>query len=172
MREVCHCARYTPEPMNASFAPILIVEDDEVFMNLLATELRGAGWDTLTATSAPEACRVLQQEHVSLVLLDWNLSKPGVPERETGSVVLKTCRAVDPLIPVIVMSGERAFDVRTDAVLNDADSYLEKPFSMSLLVGHVSRWLKRRDGEQTPRKSGRSDEPPPGGLSISSLLDG
>lgn len=161
--------------MNTSFAPILIVEDDAVFLNALATELRGAGWDTLAAASATEACRVLQHERVSLVLLDWNLSNAGgsAAEKETGSVVLRACRAVDPLIPVIVMSGERAFDVRTDAVLNDADSYLEKPFSMSLLVGHVARWLKRRDEEkQPPRPVPQDGEPPAGGLSISSLLDG
>lgn len=161
--------------MNTSFTPILIVEDDAVFLNVLATELRSAGWDTIAAASATEACRLLESERVALVLLDWNLSNAGTSagEKETGSVVLRACRAVDPLIPVIVMSGERAFDVRTDAMLNDADSYLEKPFSMSLLVGHVARWLKRRDEEgQASRHSQQEGDPPAGGLSISSLLDG
>ena len=160
--------------MNPNFFPILIVEDDETFLNAIATELRGAGWNVLMATSVADACSCLQRERVSLVLLDWNLSNAGNlgVQGETGSLVLKTCRQVDPSIPVIVMSGERAFDVRTDAVLNGADSYLEKPFSMSLLVGHVSHCLKRREDQQAPSSSGKRDiDPPSGDLTISSLLD-
>ena len=149
--------------MNTSLLPILIVEDDEVFLNVLVTQLSGVGWEVRTATSVEQACQLLHQERMSLVLLDWNLSNAsgGGGAATTGSVVIKTSREVDPLIPVIVMSGERAFDVRTDAVLHEADSYLEKPFSMSLLVGHVSRWLKRCDVPTAPTSN----------LSISSLLD-
>lgn len=166
--------------MNTTLSPILVVEDDEIFLNALSTELRGAGWDVLGASSVEEACRILRLERVSLVLLDWNLNNAGgvstgsfPSDGATGNVVLKVCRDVNPLIPVIVMSGERAFDVRTDAVLNEADSYLEKPFSMSLLVGHVSRWLKRCDATQKsgPTPTDQDNHSPSEGPTISSLLD-
>ncbi len=161
--------------MNSSLHPILVVEDDEDFLSAISIELRGAGWDVIGAATVEEACRVLGRERVSLVLLDWNLNNAGggLSEGATGSVVIKTCRRVDAQIPVIVMSGERAFDVRTDAVLNEADSFLEKPFSMSLLVSHVSRWLKRREADQPAEPGAKpgSEELPPGRLTISSLLD-
>jgi DNA-binding response OmpR family regulator len=162
--------------MNSAAPTILIVEDDLTFLNALASELRAAGWEVALASSVTEACNLLEDVPISLVLLDWNLSQ-GISQGgpATGAVVLRESRRLNPLVPVVVMSGERAFDVRTDAVLNEADSYLEKPFSMSLVVGHVSRWLKRCEDVQkaTPSTTPLSPDAARGGtgLDLSSLLD-
>jgi DNA-binding response OmpR family regulator len=131
---------------------VLIVEDDATLLDVLSIQLREAGLNVVTAASSGEACGLLERDKFSLVLLDWNLSakKTGSEEDLTGKTVLKFCRAIAPLMPVIVMSGETAFDVRTDAVSNEADSFLAKPFSMNLLVAHVSRWLKRQESTNQP----------------------
>jgi DNA-binding NtrC family response regulator len=59
---------------------------------------------------------------------------------------------LDPWLPVIVWSGYDTMDVRTDAVLAEADSFLAKPFSLALLANHLRHWLNRARASQTPWK--------------------
>lgn len=57
--------------------------------------------------------------------------------------MLKACRARDSLLPVVVMSGHQGAGVRRDASLASADSFLAKPFSLTLLGNHLRHWLER-----------------------------
>lgn len=125
---------------------ILIVEDDQVYLDLL-TGVLNVDFAVIPARSSAEACNLLADGRFSLVLLDWNLSKHrgSVEEDPTGSGVLKRCREIDPHLPVVVMSGLLSVDVRHDAILNEADSFLQKPFSLTLLARHVSRWIERTE---------------------------
>lgn len=131
---------------------ILIVEDDPELLDIISTSLQHAGFEVVAVNSTKAACAVLKKQSIALVLLDWNLTDPITGMRGTGSSVLKLCRAIHEFTPVIVMSGEKGLDVRTDAVLEAADSFLAKPFSMGLLVTHVRRWLHRQRYEQTQFK--------------------
>jgi ActR/RegA family two-component response regulator len=49
-----------------------------------------------------------------------------------------------PEVPVIVMSG-RPYDVRTDAIVGQADAFLAKPFSATVLRNQVLRLLQRAE---------------------------
>jgi ActR/RegA family two-component response regulator len=48
-------------------------------------------------------------------------------------------------MPVIVMSG-RPYDVRTDAIVGQADAFLAKPFSATVLKSQVGQLLERAEG--------------------------
>ncbi len=52
-------------------------------------------------------------------------------------------------MPVIVISG-RPYDVRTDAIVGQADAFLAKPFSTTVLKSQVSQLLKRARGVGQP----------------------
>jgi DNA-binding response OmpR family regulator len=131
---------------------ILVIEDDSELLQLISTSLRDAGLEVIPANSSAEARNILKKETIALVLLDWNLMNLETGAHETGSSVLKLCRTIHEFTPVIVMSGEKGLDVRTDAVLEEADSFLAKPFSMGLLAAHVRRWLLRQRYEQSQFK--------------------
>jgi DNA-binding NtrC family response regulator len=60
-----------------------------------------------------------------------------------GSDVLAFCRRLYPLLPVVVMSGSPKVDVRTDALSQGADSFIQKPFSNSLMAQHIRFLLQR-----------------------------
>jgi DNA-binding NtrC family response regulator len=122
---------------------ILVVDDNRAYLTMLIESLTSSkpSCDTMEyvpATSVEEACLALNQRDFDLVVLDWHL------DRKPASQVINLCRKLNPLIPIIVISGHKEVDVRTDAVLATADSFLEKPFSSTLLLSHIDWWLQRR----------------------------
>ena len=118
---------------------ILIVDDNEDVRQMIIKCLEREGIASLTAASVEEATAVIRSNKIALTLLDWGLHGPL---DNSGSQVLRVCREFCPLMPVIVMSG-LGLDVRTDAVIEQADGFLEKPFSNSVIRSHVNWWLKR-----------------------------
>ena len=131
---------------------VLLVEDDDKFRTQLAQYLRDEGFQIVEANSSSDACALIRKRKVSLVLLDWDLhnanSSPDDPS--TGLEILRTCRAVDPLLPVLVMSGAPGLDARTDSLMAGADCFLQKIFSMSLLTVQLRRWMDRLKAEKNP----------------------
>src|SRR5206468_8149620 len=119
---------------------VLIVDDEGDVRNMISECLERECISCVTAASVEEAIAVIKANNVVLTLLDWGL-KEGMQDA-SGSQVLRVCRELYPLMPVIVMSG-RPFYVRTDAVIEQADGFLEKPFANSVIRSHVAWWLKR-----------------------------
>ncbi len=78
---------------------------------------------------------MLKSNPVSLVLLDWELPD-GL-----GSKFLKGAKQEHPLLPVVVMSG-KPYDVRTDAMVEQADAFLTKPWNATVLTNQVNRLLE------------------------------
>ena len=132
-----------PERSTQRKHTILVVDDDSAYLSILIEflaygKLSGGTTEYLTAASVEEACFLLKRRKFDLIVLDWHLG------RKPASQVIRLCRELNPLMPVIVISGTKEVDVRTDAVLATADSFLEKPFSHTLLLSHIEWWLKRR----------------------------
>src|ERR1017187_7492840 len=120
-------------------ARVLIVDDDPNIQSLISDCLASENIPCVTASSAEEAITILQKENISLILLDWCL-RGGMDT--SGAEVLRASKRLHPLLPVIVQSG-MAFDVRTDAVVQHADGFLQKPFNCTLINSYVAQWLKR-----------------------------
>jgi DNA-binding NtrC family response regulator len=131
---------------------VLLVEDDDKFRTQLAEYLRAENFQIIEANSSSEACVLIRQRKVSLVLLDWDLHRVSScgQDSSTGLEVLQTCHKVDPLLPVIVMSGVSHLDPRGDSMMAGADCFLEKPFALPLLGEHLRRWMGRLRAEKNP----------------------
>src|ERR1035441_9120145 len=129
---------------------ILIVDDDDDYLDLLRSHLVWAGIPCAVARNVEEACALLISEGFDLLLLDWKLEKTtltNLGQGRTGAEVLRLSRELYPLMPVIVMTSipTSVLDVRTDALLAEADSFLEKGFSRALMAAHIQRWFKRSE---------------------------
>ncbi len=132
---------------------VLLVEDDDNFRAHLAQYLRGEGFQIVEANSSSDACALIRERKVSLVLLDWDLHKVNSsPEQpSTGLKVLQTCHEVDALLPVVVMSGAyRNLNVCADSLMAGADCFLQKPISMPAMTEHLRRWMGRVKAEKNP----------------------
>ena len=128
---------------------ILVVDDDADTRRLFIEGLAGHGWSCIPAQSVAEALAVLKTSRIALTVLDWDLIDG------TGTAVLREAKLYHPLMPVVVVSGQ-PHDVRTDALLAQADAYLDKPVCLTVLQSQVRQLLKlsesarRRLNPETP----------------------
>jgi DNA-binding NtrC family response regulator len=115
---------------------ILVVEDKDSEMEFVTSSLASEGLSYITASSVATAITALEENNkISLLLLDWGLDR-------CGAEVLRRARVLYPKMPVIVMSGQ-PYDVRTDAIIGQADSFLSKPFCATVLNRQIMQLLER-----------------------------
>ena len=116
---------------------ILVVEDDAGMQEIVISALADEGLECITAASVAEAIAALQNQRITLTVLDWALDR-------CGAAVLRVMKQQRPEVLVLVMSGQPQ-DVRTDAMVEQADAFLEKPFSATVLKHQVLRMLRRAE---------------------------
>src|SRR5258708_27145454 len=114
---------------------VLVVEDDQDFRRYLTDCIEAEGIFCITATSVSEALEALARNRVSVLLVDWFLDR-------VATEVVRTARSMSALMPIIVMSG-KPYNVKMDALLVDADEFLETSIGGSALANRVKRWIGR-----------------------------
>ncbi len=124
---------------------VLIVEDEEPILELLAINLEHAGYAPLRARSVAEAQRFISGALPDLVLLDWML--PDAP----GVALARRLRS-DPrtkAIPIIMLTARAEERDKVAGLEAGADDYITKPFSLRELVARIKALLRRRAPELT-----------------------
>ncbi len=126
-------------------AQILIVEDEPAIRELLALNLRHAGFEPLQAVDAASARRQIDAALPDLVLLDWML-----PD-QSGVDLARTLRADTRTreMPIIMLTARSAESDKLGGFDAGADDYVTKPFSPRELVARVRALLRRRSPEAT-----------------------
>ncbi|MGH2464592.1 MAG: response regulator [Candidatus Limnocylindrales bacterium] len=115
--------------------PILLVDDEEGFVDLVARHLEAHGYAVATAGSVDAARRLLTGgTQPALLLLDINL--PG----DSGWSLLRDgCLAAAGSPPVVIMSGTQ---IRPERLREfRVAGYLPKPVSMTLLTSCIDRLI-------------------------------
>ena len=113
---------------------ILIVDDEESICQSLGGVLADDGYEIVTAGSGEEALRIVEEEMLSLVLLDIWL--PGIDGIET----LKIIKSEHPQLRVVMMSGHGTIETAVKATKLGAFDFIEKPLSLDkvlLIVKHA-----------------------------------
>ncbi len=124
---------------------ILIVEDEPAIRELLAVNLRHAGYAALQAPDAATARRMIDAALPDLVLLDWML-----PD-QSGVELARRLRA-DPRtreLPIILLTARAEEDDKLGGFEAGADDYVTKPFSPRELLARIRALLRRRAPEST-----------------------
>src|SRR5215831_10773318 len=114
---------------------VLVVEDDQDFRRYIVDCIEAEGISCISATSVSEALEALDRNSISVVLVDWFLDR-------VAAEVVRTARSISAQMPIIVMSG-KAYNVKMDALLADADEFLETSIGGSALANRVKRWMGR-----------------------------
>ncbi|MBP7927946.1 response regulator [Patescibacteria group bacterium] len=117
---------------------ILIVEDDEAFYNICATELKLKGYDVVHVSDGNLAVTRVKEEKPNLVLLDIIL--PGV----NGLDILRELKEQDETkeVKVIMLTNFGTDDNISKAVELGADDYLMKyNIVSSELAGKLAQYL-------------------------------
>ncbi len=106
---------------------VLIIDDDRHLTELLKCYLH-ADFRIETAYSGEEGIKLWQDHRHDLILLDFLL--PGIH----GDKVLKHIMAIDPMQPIIVLTGSDRQDQDLAMILAGACDYLQKPISFDGLL--------------------------------------
>ena len=128
----------TTEQLPASGRPgtILLVDDEPEALRALERMLRGVGYQVEAFTSARQAIKRVSAGGVHVIVSDISM-----PEM-TGVELLRTIRAYDADLPVVLVTGLPAIDSATDAVEYGAFKYIVKPFEAEVLRRAVERARK------------------------------
>ena len=110
---------------------ILIVDDEPNITLSFSSLLTDEGYGSVTAGSAEEALRKIDQSDISLMLLDLNL--PG----QSGIDLLAELRDNSAAPLVLVISGQSDIPTAIEAVRLGAIDYLEKPVAPEKLISSV-----------------------------------
>lgn len=106
----------------ASFASVLVIDDEPVVLDLFQRVLTEKGLSTRLARNAEEALALLEREEFGCVLADKNL--PGL----NGIEVLRRVRQTQPYCACIIMTAYASTQSAVEALRIGAIDYIEKPF--------------------------------------------
>ena len=124
---------------------ILIVDDDEAFLDMIGKVVQSSGYSSVFAASGAEALKLLSKDSFSMILLETDLQ--GVD----GFQVLWQARWQKPDIPIIVISRRTGDSDTVYGLDSGADDYIPKPFNPIVLRARI-RALLRRSAAQTAEK--------------------
>jgi len=117
---------------------ILVIDDESVIRDGLQRILQGDRFEVETCKSGHIALQRLQEKDFGLIITD--LKMPGM----NGIEVLKAVKALQPDIPVIMITGYATVDTAVEAMKNGAIDYIAKPFTPDQIHEKIERALELR----------------------------
>jgi DNA-binding response OmpR family regulator len=115
---------------------IMIVEDDQTIAEIIDEKLSSWGYQTYRAENYQNILGEFTQSAPHLVLLDINL-----PFYD-GFYWCSRIRELSN-VPIIIISSRDSDSDKIRGIVQGGDDYLEKPFSMELLIAKVQAALRR-----------------------------
>jgi diguanylate cyclase (GGDEF)-like protein len=123
-----------PDPLR-----ILVVDDDELFTNLICVVLEDAGLHAMGTNDPTKAVDCVFEFNPDLVILDMYM--PEVNGMEIAQVLRQHESCCD--IPLLFLSGETNPEIRAAALNIGVDDFLVKPFDHTYLVSAVANRAHR-----------------------------
>lgn len=124
--------------MSAKQEKILIVDDEQAIRALLKQVLNGEPYHCEEACNAEEALEKLQDNAISLVLLD--IKMPG----RSGVELLPEIKASYPDTAVVMATAISDANTAVQCMKHGAYDYIAKPFSLDDVLLSVGRALEKR----------------------------
>ena len=151
-----------PEPTRPH---ILVADDQPDVLEALRLLLKGHGYDVDTVNSPTAALAALERRDYDAMLLDMNYARDTTSGREGLDLLLKL-QALEPSMPVVVMTAWGSIDNAVEAMRRGARDYVEKPWDnarlMSVLATQVElgRALRRAHRLESENRLLRRDHLP------------
>lgn len=117
---------------------LLLVEDEDSLAAGLEFNLTAEGYEVIWVRDGKKALEEFTSSHFDLIILDIML--PYI----NGFIVAEKIRAVDPQIPILMLTARTALKDRLKGFELGADDYLTKPFHLEELLMRVKGMLKRK----------------------------
>lgn len=106
---------------------VLLVDDEEDFLEAMAERMRARDMEVTTASSAREAFKKMESETFDAIVLDFQM-----PEMD-GMEALKSIKAKRPESQIILLTGFATVEKGVQAMKEGAADFLEKPADLEVL---------------------------------------
>lgn len=123
---------------------IAIVEDERLVRELVAVNLRHAGYEIVTAENFAEGKQLLSGGEYQLAILDVML--PG----GDGFALTRHARDIGISVPILMLTARSDTSSKVRGLDAGADDYLVKPFAFEELLARVRALLRRGSGGAAP----------------------
>lgn len=136
---------------------ILIADDQSDVREALRLLLKGEGYQTEMASSPASVLDVIETRELDAVLMDLNYARDTTSGRE-GLDLLPRVQALDPTLPVVVMTAWGSVESAVEAMRRGARDYVEKPWDNARLLAtlrtqvELSRALRTSQRLETENK--------------------
>jgi DNA-binding NtrC family response regulator len=123
-------------------ARVLIIDDEDLFREDLASLMRDEGYDCVTASSGEEGVRLAEHEPPDVILCD--LVMPGTSGLEVLEQLAVACSGT----PVIMITAYGTMESAVEAFRRGATDYVLKPVNFEDLSRKVVRSIELRNLER------------------------
>ena len=139
------CARRLPKSwkvgirVTSSRKSILVLEDEAVLRESVCQYLSVCGYEARGVGPCKEVRAVIREIQPAAAILDYLL-----PDG-TALDVIRMLHELDPLMPVIVLTGYASIDIAVQAVKSGAEQFVTKPIELHALGSILERALQDRE---------------------------
>ncbi len=117
---------------------LLLVDDEEDFVNVLSNRLARRGIDVTKAFSGSQAIQVLRNSDFDVAVLDLKM------EDMDGTEVLKIFKKMVPEMEVIMLTGHGSEKAAEEGIRIGAFDYLMKPCALEDLLAKIKEAVRKR----------------------------
>jgi two-component system response regulator HydG len=114
---------------------VLVVDDEQATCELLELMLRRQGHEVVWRTSARDAIELVAERDFDVVLTDLGMAAM------TGAELCERILAIQPDVPVVVVTGDASLDAAVGAIRAGAYDFVTKPVDGAMLGLLVARAL-------------------------------
>jgi two-component system response regulator AtoC len=118
---------------------ILVVDDEPNLRRVLSAQLVRDGYDVHTAEDGEQGLGILGEHHIDLVITDLRMPKVD------GMELLRRALAMDPELPVVMITAHGTVDNAVEALKTGAFDYITKPFDQGEVRVIVKKALLTRN---------------------------
>ena len=119
-------------------AKVLLVDDEEQFLDTLTQRLEIRGLTVEAVTGGEDALDMVGDKKIDAVILD--LAMPGIDGIET----LRLLKAKQPDLQIIMLTGKATVKSGIEAMKLGAVDFLEKPVDLNLLLEKIGEAKNKR----------------------------
>jgi DNA-binding NtrC family response regulator len=124
--------------MGKRIANVMLVDDEEQFLDVLSQRLEARGLKVKAVTSGEDAVNQVEDHNFDAIIVD--LAMPGIDGIET----LKRIKEKRPDLEIIMLTGHATVKSGIEAMKLGADDFLEKPVDLDVLLEKIGEAKNKR----------------------------
>ena len=131
-----------PRRVQSARPPRTLIADDEPdILTALRILLANDGHELVTVSSPAAVLEAIERTQFDVVLMDLNYARDTTSGRE-GIDLITRIHALDPLLPIVVMTGWATVDLAVEAMRRGVRDFVQKPWENARLLQTLNKQVK------------------------------